>query len=859
MRGALLFGLVLAVRPLCPQSAPKAPKSDATPPVQAAHTDGALTTAAAMRNENVQVNLIDNDSLKEANIRLGDNVTLVPEAPVELNYYATEHGRPPGEAVAVRPASPLSGWHGEVFEFLQNSVFNARKFFQAGPVQPSRQNRYGARFGGPVRGLGDLVADFSGRKGRGMVNGNVLVPLAGERSPLATDPALRAIISRFFAAYPAQLPNRLDFDPRALNTNSAQRTDELNASLRLDRALWGGRLTAMHAINRQSIDAFELVAGQNPDTQIHGQRSRLGWQASFTPATQVLIGLQFSRLRSVLLPEPNAVGPRVRFGYQIEELGPDSQFPINRAQNTWRFGTVFTHKAGASRHTVTWGADAARSQLNGVETNNSRGLFWFTSNFGRTAIDNLRWGTPTTYEVTVGEMARGFRNWSANAFAADKWTVSPRLQITYGLRYNLLSAPVEVHGINRIPYGCDCNNFSPRLSLAWRAPREWVLRGGYTVSFAEIPSVTYQQVRYDAPALYLQVQSPDLIDPLRGIDLQSPGLRTSPTLLARELVSPYSHQFALSFEHSINTRHTVRLGYIGSRAFKLIDPSIQNRATPVSGIPLATTTVDQRRADPRYYDVKYVANGGEAWLDAAQVTIDSRFRRGLVWGATYTFGKAIDTGADYSGTGANNDLAKGRAQSQFDNFGDRKSLSTFDSTHSLTIYWSYDLPRFGGAWRRLGGGWQVSGSVLGKTGTPLTLYVGSDAPGFGNVDGGPGDRPNILDTSSLGKTIGDPDTAPLVLRRDRFAYITAGEPRGNLGRNTFRKGGIFNCNAALSRRWQWGLRGEHALLVRAEAFNLANHPQFDEPQRNLSSPAFGKITNTLNDGRVLQLGIRLTL
>jgi hypothetical protein len=279
----------------------------------------------------------------------------------------------------------------------------------------------------------------------------------------------------------------------------------------------------------------------------------------------------------------------------------------------------------------------------------------------------------------------------------------------------------------------------------------------------------------------------------------------------------------------------------------------------VAGIPFTTTAVDQRRADPRYYDVKYVVNGGGAWLNAAQATIDYQFRRGLVWSATYTFAKAIDSGVDYSGTGANNDVTKGRAQSQFDNFRDRKGLSNFDSTHSLTVFFSYDLPRLAGLLRRVSEGWQASGSLLAKTGTPLTLFVGSDAPGFGNVDGGPGDRPNILDPSILGMTIGDPDTAPLILRRDRFAYIVPGDSRGNLGRNTFRKGGILNCNAALSRRWRWGLHGEHAFLVRAEAFNLANRPQFDEPQRNLSSPAFGKITNTLNDGRVLQLGIRVTL
>jgi hypothetical protein len=48
-------------------------------------------------------------------------------------------------------------------------------------------------------------------------------------------------------------------------------------------------------------------------------------------------------------------------------------------------------------------------------------------------------------------------------------------------------------------------------------------------------------------------------------------------------------------------------------------------------------------------------------------------------------------------------------------------------------------------------------------------------------------------------------------------------------------------------------------MVRAEAYNLTNTPQFDEPQRNLTSPSFGRITNTLNDGRVLQIALRLSL
>jgi hypothetical protein len=180
----------------------------------------------------------------------------------------------------------------------------------------------------------------------------------------------------------------------------------------------------------------------------------------------------------------------------------------------------------------------------------------------------------------------------------------------------------------------------------------------------------------------------------------------------------------------------------------------------------------------------------------------------------------------------------------------------------MLLSWSYDLPAIVPSHTFAGhilNGWQLAGVSLVKKGTPLTLFIGSDSPGFGNVDGGPSDRPNILDSSILGATISHPDIAPLILRRDRFAYIRTGEIRGSLGRNTFRKARISNLNAALTKLWHWGRARERTALLRAEAYNLSNTPQFDEPQRNLSAPAFGKITNTLNDGRVFQLALRLIL
>ncbi len=811
--------------------------------------------ASAQRNENVAVYQIDNNAVKEANIRLGTRPTILQFPAIENSYFAAEHGQPASDTLMLAaPASRLPTWHGELFHNHQNSVFNARTFFQVGPVQPSRRNQYGVRATGPAGLLGFVTASGQQRHIRGMVNGNVLVPLASERTPLTNDPATRAVVERFLNAYPNALPNRPDFDPRALNTNAPQRIDEVDGLLRVDKDLKAAsRLSVSHNLVRQRTDAFQLVAGQNPDMEIHTHRGKITWQTSLSPTVQLLLGFGFQRTRSLLTPEPNAVGPRVRMGFQIEELGPDSQFPINRAQNSFRYGAQMARQYG--NHAFVFGGDVTRFQLNGIETNNERGYFQFTNNFGRSAIENLRLGTPSMYEVTVGELSRGYRNWMTNAYFADRWRIHPRLQVFYGLRYSIDSAPTEIRDRDEIAYDSDINNFSPRLAIAWQLPAGWVMRAAGTVSFAPIQPVTYQQVRNNLPLVrYIQLQTPSLIDPLGGVDLTVG--RVSPTLLSPDLADAYAHQYNLSFEKRLFDRYIVRGGYIGSRRYKLFNTYIYNRAGVVPGIPLTPATVDQRRADPRFYEVKSVINAGIAYFDAAQLMFEVPLRSGIAAAATYTFSKAIDEGSDFSSTAANRDMLTNRSQSEQDLLKDRKGLSNFHSPHAITFDYSYQLPNNRHAWAR---GWQVTGATVIKAGTPLTLFIGSDAPGFGNVDGGPSDRPHIVDPSILGMTIDHPNSAPLILRRDRFAYIQPGEPRGSVGRNVFRKAGIANWNAAISKQFIFKGQREWSALLRAEAYNLTNTPQFDEPQRNLSAPAFGKITNTLNDGRVLQIGFRLLL
>jgi hypothetical protein len=460
-------------------------------------------------------------------------------------------------------------------------------------------------------------------------------------------------------------------------------------------------------------------------------------------------------------------------------------------------------------------------------------------------------------------MSRGFRNLEANFFLGDTWKVSPALQLNLGARYNLRTAPVEINGRTAIPFDCDCNNVSPIFGFAWRAGgngRYGVVRGHYSISFGEIFGVTYQQARFNPPeGLNVQVSNPSLVNPLAGIDLSRTGL----ILLSPDLASPYAHQYHLTWQRQFAAAWTLQWGYIGSRTIKVLQPFTTNRAHPVAGVALTTATVNLRRADAAHYDVIRIGNSSTAALDAAQVRVDLPRKAGLMISAGYTLAKSIDSGSSYIGTAAHGDLSRARAQSEYDSNQDKRGVSDFDTPHTLLIQSSYLLPvrPAGPVIGRLLGGWEVSGATLFRSGAPFTLYIGSDAPGFGNVDGGAGDRPNVVDPRVLGRVVNHPDLSAALLPRTAFDFVRPGQERGNLGRGTFRKDGISNMNLAISRTFRLAPANGHnrTLYFRAEAYNLTNHPQFAEPQRNLSAPDFGKISNTLNDGRILQFTLRLTL
>jgi hypothetical protein len=401
------------------------------------------------------------------------------------------------------------------------------------------------------------------------------------------------------------------------------------------------------------------------------------------------------------------------------------------------------------------------------------------------------------------------------------------------------------------------------LGFAYRASDTWgVFRGAYGVQYGEIFPATFMQTRFSAPGVVVvAIQEPDLVNPLQGFheadlsgDARSTLLRLDP-----ELASPYSHQYNFSWQMQPNPSWSLELGYVGSRSPKLLQQWYLNRGQPLEGVPLTTATVNDRRADQRYFDILHTLNGSRGYFDAAKVEVRVPQWAGLTVIASYWFSKAIDLGSSYTNTGAGRDGRESRSPTEFDVHGLMKGPSDFDQSHAALWDVNYETPALAGApiWlRRLFGSWQLNSVVLLKSGTPFTVRT-ADGPGHGNVDGTGSDRPHLLDPSVLGAVIDHPDTSADKLPAAAFGPLQPGELTGNLGASTFRKDGIFNVNAALSRRFMFG--GDYSLLLRVESLNFTNPPQFAEPGFDISGGNFGKITNTLNDGRAFRFTLRLSM
>src|SRR5258708_2510654 len=445
------------------------------------------------RNPNIFIYRIDlNDLRNLLTLFRGPSPTYMPEFLAEDNYFGAEYGAPLLSFQPLRPRTLLKDWHASVSATHQNSALNARNFFTAGPLLPSRITSYDLAAGGPlISSKASLLLDFGQIFNSGMVNGNLQAPLASERTPLAADPQTNAIITALLKAYPAQLPNLPYVSLRQLTTHAPRSIVTADALARLDvKPNDKTSLAGFYSVSQYSEDPFQLVLGQNPQTDLRNQGAYTDLTQIFSPRTVGQFGFHFDRVRASLLPTQQFDDLLAPLGFatplisqtDLAQIGPGIQFPRFRAENRFKLFSNLSRTIG--RHTLKVGWSTTRSQVNDLQSNNSRGTLSFLPDFGRTAVQNFLLGTPELFTITIGNLYRGFRNWEHAVYLEDEFRIFPTLSISMGVRYEVETSPTEVNHLTDPKMPTE-RGVWPRFGLAWNPGRgRLTIRSGYEISYS---------------------------------------------------------------------------------------------------------------------------------------------------------------------------------------------------------------------------------------------------------------------------------------------------------------------------------------------------------------------------------------
>ena len=182
-----------------------------------------------------------------------------------------------------------------------------------------------------------------------------------------------------------------------------------------------------------------------------------------------------------------------------------------------------------------------------------------------------------------------------------------------------------------------------------------------------------------------------------------------------------------------------------------------------------------------------------------------------------------------------------------------KALSAFDLTNNFVVSYSYNLPfdRLTGK-SRLASGWKLSGITRFATGFPVTLNEQDDNSLLGTGTSGIGgdvDVPNFAG-GSLNRT--NPRSGLPYFNTALFSTEALGQ-FGDANRRFFHGPGLNNFDMALVKDLR--LTETKSFEFRAEWFNIFNHAQFQTPNGNINSGAFGLVTGA-NAARIGQLAVK---
>ena len=897
-------------------------------------------------SNNFLIDGANNFSSVDGGFILKPPIDAIAEFRILTNGANAEFGHSAGSTTNIVTRSGSNSFHGAAWEFLRNDAMDARNYF-AQQVEPLKQNQFGGTLGGPIRkDKTFFFGYYEGFRNRQGETQSATVPSLLERqgnfsktidpSTGKVDPLINEFTGQSFPGN--QLPfinpiaqNLLPFFPLPnLGTNVFIATQSLHADndqfgVRVDHYISPADTLNFRYMfsNSSTLDPLSTAGADVPGFPVGEDQRAQNFVAqethSFSPA---MIGVgRFSLLRNKFLLNEhiNHTSPSdLGFQYQptlasaagppfiqvngYASIGDPITGPRQTYQNSFDWSGSLTWIRG--QHELKFGGGFQHNQINVLQGIASNGFFVFAPFPVSNAFASFLFGQPVFFLQGGGDLSRGLRGNSSNAYVQDTYKVTPRLTLNVGVRYELPSPYTEIHnrqnlfvpgaqsrvfpsapagllypGDPGVPGGLiptDKRAFAPRLGVAWdpTGSAHWLVSAAYGIFYEPYYTGVGGPLQdpISAPP-YLQtpqVNLPDFSSPFKGGNPFTLSFSQPMTLLVLNprLPLPYAQDWNLNVQRSFGSDWLFQVGYVGTTGVKLPRFIEGNPAVFIPG-QSNENNVNQRRlysgctlANPNncvYGSVGEIAGVANSSYNALESSLRKRFSHGLSFLASYTYSKSIDdvssfniTGSAASPVAGENDLP----QNPF-NLAAERGRSMFDARHRFVLSYEWSLPwwKQPRAWyQHVLGNWQVNGITTFMSGTPFTVFDSQDVSLQGTapeITGFSSNRPNL---------VGDPNAGPHTVQEwfnvnafQRLDLQTQAGQFGSAGRNIVQGPGLEDWDFSALKNIP--LAETKQLQFRAEFFNLFNHSNFRLPDSDISSPTFGQIREALPP-RLVQVALK---
>jgi len=795
------------------------------------------------------------------------SIDALEEFRVLSSSYSAEYGTAPGGQfeLITRTGTDIarSKIHGSIFDYVRQDIFDSRdwllKFFPSYETYPVsvayHQNDLGATVGFPL----NLQHEKDGRsrtflfgsyEGIGVSQPSFsylqYTPSAQglEESPQPIQTLLYAFPLQ--AAPVTQTSLLVPFGPSDLpglpsrGSASAIRFDHnfsrgISAFLRYNESRTYSTASALSSLTTIDVHSQMLTLGvAAPLSSIWNNDFRLGFATDSSSlstdldsydssAVLLLSGLGTSELKS-----------RGQVFIHIPGLG-ESAIDVDQATSAlrqWNLRDTLSVQTGS--HFLRFGIDYRHIVSNVTPAPLSVEADFFDAN-------SLLSNSASDISITRTEPATPVFN-EFSAFAQDEWRLSKTLTLSPGLRwevdppphgehdadaYTLLGSAANPSTLQLAPRGTPLwhtswLNLAPRLGAAWslndQPGCETVVRAGTGIYFGtdnQPAAEAFNGVGFSATN-HLE----NMPVPITAAQLDFPVTPSAPytnTLVfafPRHFQLPYTFQWNLSVDQAIGKNQVANASWVGASGHRL----------------LAEQRIDINNQNPEFGEVSYFPEGVTSSYQSFQLKFQRSISTGIQALASYVWSHTLDFGS----TAPEFPLVHGN--------------SDLDVRQNLQAVLSWQQHPHLGSWaiRHLFAGWAADGRLSARTGFPVNLMgnlFSDPATGdryYSGVDLIPS-RPLYLDSSQYpgGRAFnGGPDAV------NPAFVLPIGPAAGNAPRNLVRDFGDFQINAAIARDLhfaQW-----MNLHLRAEAFNLFNHPSLGYIDPVVSNQLFGQATLLLN-------------